>query len=95
MKNREELSRITIQIPKTEHKRLKARAALSGKSMREIILELIISSHEDSNDASALKTATRQTLKDSSSKNLDEQEVRKIAQEIMEEYADVFKKLAQ
>jgi len=35
------LSRITIDIPATDHKKLKARAALLGKSMREIILEAL------------------------------------------------------
>ncbi len=35
------LSRITIDIPKESHKRLKAMAALLGKSMREIVIESI------------------------------------------------------
>lgn len=36
-----ELSRITIDIPKTSHKKLKAMAALQGVSMREVINNLI------------------------------------------------------
>jgi len=40
------LSRITIDIPKVDHQRLKAMAALRGKSMREIILEAIESIEE-------------------------------------------------
>lgn len=35
------LSRMTIDIPEEDHKRLKALAALLGKSMREIIMEWI------------------------------------------------------
>lgn len=35
------LSRMTIDIPTEDHKRLKALAAVLGKSMREIILEWI------------------------------------------------------
>ena len=35
------LSRITIDIPRVDHKKLKALAALHDKSMREIIIELI------------------------------------------------------
>lgn len=35
------LSRITIDIPAVDHKKLKALAALHDKSMREIIIELI------------------------------------------------------
>jgi Antitoxin ParD. len=41
MESRNELSRITIDIPKAEHKRLKAMSALEGKSMREIVIESI------------------------------------------------------
>ena len=41
MSNKNELSRITIDIPKVDHRRLKAMAAIHGKSMREIILESI------------------------------------------------------
>lgn len=36
-----ELSRITIDIPKIDHKKLKALAALLGTSMRELIIESI------------------------------------------------------
>ena len=41
MSAKTELSRITIDIPKIDHKKLKALAALQDKSMREIIIELI------------------------------------------------------
>lgn len=46
MRTKNELSRITIEIPKTEHKKLKARAAVLGKSMKEIILDLIKKNNE-------------------------------------------------
>ncbi len=36
-----EQSRITIDIPKEDHKRLKALAAITDKSMRDIVVELI------------------------------------------------------
>jgi len=36
-----DLSRLTIDIPKKTHKRLKAMAALKGKSMREYVSDLI------------------------------------------------------
>ncbi|HBR70201.1 TPA: hypothetical protein DIC20_05110 [Candidatus Dependentiae bacterium] len=36
-----ELARVTIDMPKTIHKRLKMQAALQGKSMREIILNAL------------------------------------------------------
>ncbi len=35
------LSRITLDIPKAQHRRLKARAAVLGKSMREVIIEAL------------------------------------------------------
>jgi len=41
MKTRNELSRITVDIPKVDHKKLKAMAALTSRSMREIIVESI------------------------------------------------------
>jgi len=41
MNRKEELARITIDIPKDSHKRLKTFAALLGKSMREIVIESI------------------------------------------------------
>jgi hypothetical protein len=43
MSARHELSRITIDIPKVDHKKLKALAAVMGKSMRELVLESIAS----------------------------------------------------
>lgn len=41
MKLKDELSRITVDIPKVDHKKLKAIAALTSKSMREIIVASI------------------------------------------------------
>lgn len=35
------LSRITLDLPKEEHKKLKAIAAVLGKTMRELIIESI------------------------------------------------------
>lgn len=40
MKNNE-LSRIVIELPKTQHRKLKARAATLGKSMKELFLEAL------------------------------------------------------
>ncbi|MFC1843075.1 hypothetical protein ACFLYU_05460 [Candidatus Dependentiae bacterium] len=39
--SQEDLSRLTIDIPKKIHKRLKAMAAIQGKSMRKYISDLI------------------------------------------------------
>lgn len=41
MTAKDHMSRFTIDLPKEDHKRLKAEAALSGKSMREIVVDLI------------------------------------------------------
>ena len=41
------LSRLTIDIPKKTHKRLKAVAALQGKSMREYVSDLIAQSVDE------------------------------------------------
>ncbi len=41
MSAKSHLSRMTIDMPEEDHKRLKALAAVLGKSMREIVLEWI------------------------------------------------------
>ncbi len=41
MDGKKELSRITIDIPVADHKRLKALAAILGKSMRDIVMDAI------------------------------------------------------
>jgi len=41
MNGKKELSRITIDIPMVDHKRLKALAAILGKSMRDIVIDSI------------------------------------------------------
>jgi ribosomal 50S subunit-associated protein YjgA (DUF615 family) len=41
MNTRKELSRITIDIPIANHRRLKALAAILGKSMRDIVVDSI------------------------------------------------------
>ena len=41
MTTKSHLSRMTIDIPQEDHKRLKALAAVFGKSMREIVIEWI------------------------------------------------------
>ena len=45
--SQEGLSRLTIDIPKKTHKRLKAVAALQGKSMREYVSDLIARSVDE------------------------------------------------
>lgn len=39
MNTKNDLARITIDIPKKDHKRLKALSAILGKSMRNIVVE--------------------------------------------------------
>ena len=41
MNSKTDQSRITIDLPTESHKRLKAMAAILGKSMREIVIESI------------------------------------------------------
>lgn len=41
MNNNSNISRITIDIPRESHKKLKTMAAILGKSMREIVVESI------------------------------------------------------
>jgi predicted DNA-binding protein len=41
MSAKNHMSRMTIDVPEEDHKRLKALAAVLGKSMREIVIEWI------------------------------------------------------
>ena len=61
MSTKNELSRITIDIPKIDHKKLKAIAALTGKSMREIIITSI---EEHLKAAKILNKETRKAIED-------------------------------
>ena len=60
MNTKSHLSRMTIDIPEEDHKRLKALAALLGKSMREIILEWM---HEHLYGANAPNAETLEAIK--------------------------------
>ncbi len=57
MNIKKDLSRITIDIPKEDHKKLKAMAAILGKSMREIVIESL------EQHLSSSKTPNNKTLK--------------------------------
>jgi len=61
MSTKNELSRITIDIPKMDHKKLKAIAALTGKSMREIVIKSI---EEHLKAAKILNKETRKAIED-------------------------------
>lgn len=41
MEHIKELTRLTLDIPTTDHRKLKSIAALTGKSMREILLQAL------------------------------------------------------
>lgn len=53
MSAKNQLSRMTIDIPEEDHKRLKALAAVLGKSMRKIIIEWIHENLYSSNTPNA------------------------------------------
>lgn len=63
MSTKNELSRITIDIPKAEHKKLKARAALLGKSLKEIFLDALKTSQECIYSDHQPNRETRKSLK--------------------------------
>jgi len=44
--SRNEFSRIIVEMPKEQHRRLKSRAAMLGKSMKDIILESLEATEE-------------------------------------------------
>ena len=61
MNTKNELSRITIDIPTIDHKKLKAVAALTGKSMREIVITSI---EEHLRTTKILNKETRKAIED-------------------------------
>ncbi len=61
MKTKNELSRITVDIPKVDHKKLKAMAALTSRSMREIIITSI---EEYLNSANCPNKVTLKAIED-------------------------------
>lgn len=51
--SKNEVSRIIIEIPKEKHRKLKSKAALLGKSMKDLILESLDATYSiDSNSHS-------------------------------------------
>lgn len=64
MSTKNELSRVTVDMPKAMHKRLKTRAALQGRSMREIILDAIESTEACSLSSHIPNKITRKAIKD-------------------------------
>ena len=60
MSTRSHLFRMTIDIPAEDHKRLKALAAMLGKSMREIVSDWI---HGNLHGGKKLNTTTMKAIK--------------------------------
>ncbi len=48
------MSRISIDVTAHEHQKLKAMAALQGKSIKDFVIERTIGGGEDANDAAAM-----------------------------------------
>jgi uncharacterized protein (DUF1778 family) len=49
------MSRISIDVTSEEHKKLKAMAALRGKSIKDYVLERTLGADKDTSEAAALK----------------------------------------
>lgn len=60
MTTKSHMSRMTIDIPEEDHKRLKALAAVLGKSMREILIEWM---HEHLYSSNTPNTETLAAIK--------------------------------
>ena len=68
-----ETSRIIIELPKTQHRKLKSIAAMHGKSMREIILESLESNDICLHSSHKPNKETRKSIKNiEEGKNLTE-----------------------
>lgn len=64
MSAKNEFARLTIDIPKEEHRKLKAQAALLGKSMRDMILESLEIAQECFASSHIPNEETRQAIED-------------------------------
>lgn len=69
MSTKNELSRVTIDMPKAMHKRLKTQAALQGKSMRKIILDLLELTEACRASSHIPNKGTRKAIKDAEKKS--------------------------
>lgn len=47
MNSKNDLVRVSLDLPKEIHKRLKARALIEGKSMREVLIEAIEATNDN------------------------------------------------
>ena len=65
MSTKNDFARLTIDIPKEEHRKLKAQAALLGKSMREMILESLEIAQECFASSHVPNEETRKAIEDS------------------------------
>ena len=75
MATKPETTRILIEIPKPQHKRLKAKAALLGKSMKTLILEALEAMDICEKSAHIPNAETKKSLKNiKDGKNLTEYE---------------------
>lgn len=59
MRNQTNLARMTIDLPAPDHQKLKAIAAVLGKSMREVVLEAVEQFLVNSNTASNVKALSK------------------------------------
>ncbi len=64
MSVKNDFARLTIDIPKEEHRKLKAQAALMGKSMRELILESLEIAQECFASSHIPNEETRKAIED-------------------------------
>lgn len=67
MSNKVENTRVTVDIPTIDHKKLKMLAAFHGKSMRELFIELIehgLEHYQECPESHELNKVTKKALED-------------------------------
>lgn len=73
MNKKEDISRIIIELPKEEHRKLKSRAAFQGKTMREMVLESLAVTDACAYSSHKPNAQTKKSLKNiEEGKNLTE-----------------------
>jgi hypothetical protein len=82
------VSRISIDIPTEEHKRLKALAALEGQSIEEFVLQRTLASTRDSDEEQAvlaLEAILNERIRRAEAGEVSDQTVSEVFEEVYRE----------
>lgn len=82
------MSRISIDVTPEEHQRLKALAALQGKSIKEFVLERTIGTSDDADALRELETMLDARIANAEAGNVSNRSVKEIFRQARHEAGD-------